>query len=340
MHASAAEWLDRFYRFATTERRLSPHTVSGYASDLTALADFCDAWRVRSWQRLEVTHVRAFAARSHANGLSGSSVQRRLSAVRTFLKFLIREGVIGANPAVVVQAPRARRLLPTVLDVDQMARLLEIKDSDPLAVRDLAIMELLYSSALRLTELIRLDRGDLDPRDRTVRVMGKGNVARVVPVGRFAVRAIDRWLRTRSKIAASDEAALFTGRYGKRLTGRGVELRVKYWARRQGIGIHVYPHVFRHSCATHLLESSGSIREVQEFLGHVSISTTQIYTHLDFQHLAEVYDRTHPRAHRKGVTWTPATESRLKRSHGGAESASRPLTVGNEASRAYPGPQQ
>jgi integrase/recombinase XerC len=179
-----------------------------------------------------------------------------------------------------------------------MARLLEIPDSDIYSLRDRAIMELLYSSALRLAELTRLNRGDIDFSDQVVRVLGKGNVARVVPVGSFAIKALQAWLRVRSQVAKHNEAAVFVGRGGRRLGPRAVQVRVDYWARHQGIAVHVHPHMFRHACATHVLESSRSIREVQELLGHASISTTQIYTHLNAQHLFEVYEKAHPRAHR------------------------------------------
>ncbi len=298
MDIRALEWTDRFQRYLVTERRVSPNTSSAYRTEVAALVAFCHRERIENWSEIGVSHVRNFAARSHAGGLSPHSVQRRLSAVRTFMRFLIREGVIGANYAELVQAPKAGRHLPATLDADQMARLIEIPGSDFFAVRDRAIMELLYSSALRLIELIRLDVGDAHLTDRVVSVLGKGDVARIVPMGSFAAKALQAWLRVRRDIAKSQEAALFVGRNGRRLGGRNVQLRIAYWARRQGLTMHVHPHMFRHSCATHLLESSGSIRDVQEFLGHASISTTQIYTHLNFQHLAKVYEATHPRAHR------------------------------------------
>lgn len=299
MDTKSQEWVDRYHRYLTTERQLSRHTVSSYGLDIAALVSFCDREGIESWQRVEINHVRSFAARSHARGLSGSSVQRRLSAVRNFLKFLVREGLIRANPATLIQAPKWHRPLPHVLDVDQMKQLLEIPDTDPGAVRDRAIMELLYSSGLRLAELIRLDVPDLDLADRTVGVVGKGNRARILPVGSYAVRALRAWLTIRRQVANPGEGALFVGRRGVRLTPRAVEVRIAGWARKRGITVHVHPHMFRHSFATHLLESCGAIREVQELLGHASISTTQIYTHLDFSHIAKVYDATHPRAHRK-----------------------------------------
>jgi len=299
MHIRALEWTDRFQRYIATERRFSPHTASAYRHELAALVAFCDHERIEDWSAVLVSHVRTFAARSHARGLSPQSVQRRLSAVRTFMKFLIREGIIGANVAELIQAPRTTRRLPNVLDPDQMKRLIEIPDTDSLAIRDRAIMELLYSSALRLIELIRLNCGDVDFADGTVTVLGKGNVARIVPVGSYAIKALQQWVRVRRRLVGrQQQTALFVGRRGDRLGRRAVQTRVAYWARRQGIAMKVHPHLFRHSAATHLLESSGSIRDVQEFLGHVSISTTQIYTHLNAQHLFEVYDKTHPRARR------------------------------------------
>ncbi len=298
MNSQAREWVNRFHRHLVTERRVSPHTVSNYGRDLAALIAFCDHERLEEWPAIEVKHVRVFAARSYARGLSPQSVQRRLSAVRTFMKFLIREGVIGANFAALVRAPKAARKLPAVLDADQMTRLIEIPGDHWQAIRDRAVMELLYSSALRLAELTHLNCGDVDFADQTVTVLGKGNKTRIVPVGRLALTALRRWLNVRARIAKEGEKALFVSRRGGRIGRRVVQARIAYWGRRQGIAVRVHPHMFRHSCATHLLESSGQLREVSEFLGHASLSTTGIYTHLDVSHLAKVYDATHPRAHR------------------------------------------
>jgi integrase/recombinase XerC len=298
MHIRSLEWVDHFTRHLTTERRVSPNTTRSYRRDITLLVAFCDREGIEHWHDVLVPEVRRFAARAHAGGLSPQSVQRLLSAVRTFMKYLVREGVTGANYAEVVQAPKAGRRLPSVLDADQIARLIEIPEEEAYAVRDRAIMELLYSSALRLAELASLNRGDIDFGDRVVRVLGKGNVARIVPVGTFAIQALQRWLRVRRKAAKDGEQAMFVGRYGRRLGGRAIQLRIDYWAKRQGIATHVHPHMFRHACATHVLESSGSIREIQELLGHASISTTQIYTHLNAQYLFEAYEKAHPRARR------------------------------------------
>ena len=299
MSATALEWLARFRRHLSTERRLSPHTDAGYARDLSAFARFCGAHGLAGWNDVDSQHVRVFAAHSHAAGLGARSIQRRLSAVRSFLAFLVRERVLRGNAAHDVHAPKAPRRLPHTLDADQMARLLELPPGGPFVARDRAMMELLYSSGLRLAELVALDLGDLDLKDHTVRVLGKGSKTRIVPVGRLACVALTGWLRERGQLASAGAVALFIGRGGRRLGRRAVQARVAYWARRQGLPVHVHPHLFRHSFASHLLESSGNLRGVQELLGHADISTTQIYTHLDFQHLARIYDQTHPRARKK-----------------------------------------
>jgi integrase/recombinase XerC len=291
--------IDDYITHLSKERRLSPHTASNYARDLRGLAEFAVKNNVRDWQSLDSQHVRLFAARSHASGLDPRSVQRRLSAVRGFFNYLVRERVVASNPAVDVRAPKAAKRLPATLDVDQLNQLLDIPPENSLAVRDRAIMELFYSSGLRLAELVGLDITHVDLADRTVRVLGKGAKTRIVPVGRKACEAIRAWLRERGGMAAIDETALFTGQNGTRLKHRAIQLRIAYWARRKGLPAHVYPHLFRHSFATHLLESSKDLRGVQELLGHADISTTQIYTHLDFAHLARTYDASHPRAKRK-----------------------------------------
>lgn len=319
MSPAALEWVARFRRYMNSERRLSTHTDSNYARDLAALIKYCDRSALEDWSKLDNHHIRGFAAHSHASGLSPRSVQRRLSAVRSFYEFLIRENQsrrygevsegardsfspsgVTHNPAHDVRAPKASKRLPETLDPDQMARLLEIPQGDSYITRDRAIMELLYSSGLRLAELVGLDVTDLHLADRTVDVRkGKGDKARIVPVGSVAARVLEQWLRERAAVAKPDEMALFVGRGGKRLGPRAVQTRVAYWARRQGLPMHVYPHLFRHSFATHLLESSRELRGVQELLGHADISTTQVYTHLDFQHLARIYEASHPRARKK-----------------------------------------
>lgn len=278
---------------------MSGHTAAGYRRDLQRLLAFCERRGISGWSGLEHAHVRTFAAAEHAAGLGPRSIQRRLSAVRTFYEFLVREGGAMRNAALDVRAPRSSRRLPTTLDADQMARFLDFRGDDTLSTRDKAIMELFYSSGLRLGELVALDRAALDLKDRTIRVDGKGGKTRILPIGRFAVNALEKWLDERSTLPGVDAAAVFVGRSGRRLTPRAVQLRVDLWARRRGMGVHVHPHMFRHSFASHLLESSTNLRGVQELLGHADISTTQIYTHLDFQHLAGVYDAAHPRARRR-----------------------------------------
>jgi integrase/recombinase XerC len=292
-------WRELFGSHLGSERRLSAHTVQNYLRELDALIAWCDANGLTDWQSLDAQHLRLFAARSHAGGLAPRSVQRRLSAVRTFLRYLQRERVLTHNPAAEVRAPKIKRSLPETLDVDQMSRLLDIPGTDALSVRDRAIMELFYSSGLRLAELIGLDLGALDANDRTIRVSGKGNKTRILPVGRKALEALEKWLAVRGALAAIGEMALFVGRNGRRVGQRTIQLRIARWARLQGLPMHVHPHLFRHSFASHLLESSQDLRGVQELLGHADIATTQVYTHLDFQHLARIYDRTHPRARKK-----------------------------------------
>lgn len=290
----------RFLDTLRVERRYSPNTLAAYRRDLAALEEFCAAEGIARWEQLNAHHIRALIAARHRRGLTGRSLQRLLSALRGFFAWLISQHELKSNPAAGIRAPKSPRPLPGTLDVDQMARLLDIGATDVLALRDRAILELFYSSGLRLAELAGLDLGDLDLGDGAVRVTGKGSKTRVVPVGRHARAALERWLAERRAIPGPDETALFVGRNGRRLAPRAVQARLKAWARRQGLDISLHPHMLRHSFASHLLESSGDLRAVQELLGHADISTTQIYTHLDFQHLAQVYDAAHPRAKRRG----------------------------------------
>lgn len=308
MHTNERKWIERFASHLKHERRMSAHTVAAYLGDVACLGAFCDARRILRWSDVDAAQIRTFAASDHARGLGARSIQRRLSALRTFYEYLVREGCCTRNPAQTVPAPKQKKRLPTTLDADQMSRLLAFRSDDSLSGRDKAIMELFYSSGLRLEELVSLDLASIDLADRTVRVLGKGAKARVLPVGRHAVAALRNWLKERAALLAGRRAldglgahqgAVFLGRTGRRLSARAVQLRVALWARRQGIGVHVHPHMFRHSFATHLLESSGNLRGVQELLGHADIGTTQVYTHLDFQHLAKVYDEAHPRARRR-----------------------------------------
>ena len=299
MQDQARDWVDRFVGHLTYERRLSELTCRNYRRDLDALAAFCDKHNVAAWPDLDDEHVRAFAAAGFRGGLSPRTIQRQLSAARSFFRYLLREKHVSKNPVTSVSAPKASKRLPENLDADRMARLLEIPGDTPLVKRDRAILELLYSSGLRLAELTGLDIGDVDLADATVSVTGKGGKDRVIPVGKQALKALRDWLAVRSTLADADERAIFVSQRGTRLSRRSVQSRVEHWAKRQGIDSRVYPHLFRHSFATHLLESSHDLRGVQELLGHANISTTQVYTHLDFQHLAQIYDKTHPRARAK-----------------------------------------
>jgi integrase/recombinase XerC len=308
--AGEREWIERFLAHLAQERRMSGHTVAAYRRDLHTMIRFCERRKLTRWDALDNSQVRAFAAAEHAGGMAPRSIQRRLSALRSFYEFLLREGAVARNPAQDVRAPKTKKRLPHTLDVDQMARLLDFRVDDSLSSRDKAIMELFYSSGLRLSELVGLDLSAIDLKDRTVRVLGKGNKARIVPIGRHAIGALNKWLVQRagllkqrpdipSRRAGAPASPLFVGRTGRQLSVRAVQLRVDTWARRQGLALHVHPHMFRHSFATHLLESSSDLRGVQELLGHADISSTQIYTHLDFAHLASVYDAAHPRARRR-----------------------------------------
>ncbi|WP_126452126.1 tyrosine recombinase XerC [Sulfuriflexus mobilis] len=299
MPETKTDWLTKFFSHLELERRLSPQTVINYRRDLRRVCAFCEARHIQHWPQLDIHQVRALVAQLHREGLHGRSIARLLSSLRSLFRYLLREEQVTHNPAEGVSAPKVKRSLPKVLDADQVNRLLEIKAKDPLSIRDRAIMELMYSSGLRLSELAGLDLNDIDYADALVRVTGKGAKTRVLPVGRLAIKALKDWLGRRDGLAKADEQALFVSRNGTRLSGRGIEQRMQQWGLKQGLDVRVHPHRLRHSFASHLLESSGDLRAVQELLGHADIGTTQIYTHLDFQHLAKVYDAAHPRAKRK-----------------------------------------
>lgn len=304
MVLSEREWIERFLAHLKHERRMSGHTLGAYRRDLLRLSAFCERRGIDRFSALDNFQVRGFAAAEHSSGIAPRSIQRRLSALRSFYEYLVREGLAKRNPALDVQAPKSKKRLPATLDADQMGRLLDFRADDSTSARDKAMMELFYSSGLRLSELTELQLPAIDLKDRTVRVLGKGNKTRIVPIGRHAIDALKKWLGERSKWVRhgggdSPQLAVFVGKSGRALSVRAVQLRVGAWARRQGLTMHVHPHMFRHSFATHLLESSGDLRGVQELLGHANISTTQVYTHLDFQHLASVYDAAHPRARRR-----------------------------------------
>ena len=296
MLESEVDWIDKFIRHLQYERRLSTLTCKHYRRDLKALQNYCEHVDIERWSQPDSETMRSFAASTFRKGLSPRSIQRQLSAARSFFKYLLREKHVKKNPVEGVSAPKSGKRLPENLDADRMARLLDFSGEGPLVARDRAMLEIMYSSGLRLAELTDLNLGDVDIADATARVTGKGNKDRILPVGRQALEALAAWLKERVALAAVDEKALFVSQKGTRLSPRSVQARVDYWAKKQGINTKVYPHLFRHSFATHMLESSHDLRGVQELLGHANISTTQVYTHLDFQHLAQIYDKTHPRA--------------------------------------------
>lgn len=292
------DYLAAYLDHLAHERGLSPLTCENYGRDIRSLQELAGEITL---QNLKTAHIRRFIATLHGRGIGGKSIARMLSAWRGFFAFLSRRHGIDNNPCVGLRPPKSAKTLPQALSPEQASKLVDISDDDTLAVRDHAILELFYSSGLRLAELVSLNVDGLDLAEGTVTVTGKGNKTRIVPVGRYAIEAIQAWLPQRTLLKTSDETALFIGRTGKRLTPRAVQYRLKTWAIKQGIAGNVHPHMLRHSFATHVLQSSGDLRAVQEMLGHANISTTQVYTHLDFQHLAKVYDQAHPRA-RKNKT--------------------------------------
>jgi len=300
VHADAERMLAEFFTQLTVEVRASTHTVKSYQRDIKQLSRYCTDKAIAQWPDLQHTDIRAHIAGRHRKGLSSKSLQRELSAIRSFYNYLLKTNQVSVNPAQHIHAPKQDRKLPKTLDVDQLSGLLEAGASSLLEIRDLAMFELFYSSGLRLSELSALDTADLDLPDNTLTVrIGKGGKSRVLPVGSKAAAAIENWLQQRRiKIPAAD-SALFVSMRGIRLGQRNIELRLDQWCKKKGIAEHIHPHMLRHSFASHLLESSRDLRAVQELLGHSNISTTQIYTHLDFQHLAEIYDKAHPRAKKK-----------------------------------------
>jgi integrase/recombinase XerC len=288
--------LERYLAHLRNERRLAAHTLAAYARDGERLCALCEG---RDPASLTAQDIRRFAARLHGEGLSPRSLARILSSWRGWYAWLGRQGAVAANPCSGVKPPRAARMLPQALSPDDAVRLVAVRDDTPLGGRDAALFELAYSCGLRVAELTGLDVGHLDLRAAEVRVTGKGSKTRIVPVGRAACVALRAWLVQRKALARPGEAALFVGRSGRRLPPREVQRRIKRRALLAGLDADVHPHMLRHSFASHLLQSSGDLRAVQEMLGHASISSTQVYTHLDFQHLAKVYDAAHPRARRK-----------------------------------------
>lgn len=300
MREEAIRQREAFLDTLRFQRRSSSHTLAGYARDLARLQEFCERHGIETWSELNTQDLRRYIADRRGKELASRSLQRELSAIRGLFDFLVKRRESSENPARGLRAPKAPRTLPKVLDVDQMTGLLEAAPEDLLELRDLAMWELFYSSGLRLSELTGLDLPDLDLQAGMVLVrQGKGRKSRHLPVGRCAAEALRRWLAVRAAFAASGEPAAFVSRRGGRIAPRTVQARLERWQVKLGVPEHVHPHMLRHSFASHLLESSADLRAVQDLLGHANLATTQIYTHLDFQHLAEVYDRAHPRARKR-----------------------------------------
>ncbi|MFI8609351.1 tyrosine recombinase XerC [Pseudomonas sp. NPDC077649] len=291
--------LDAYLEYLRRERQVSLHTLDGYRRDLGKVLAFCEAEGLADWAALDTRELRRLVARLHQQGLASRSLARLLSATRGLYQYLLREGLCRHDPAAGLSPPKRERRLPRTLDADRSAQLLDgAVEDDFIARRDQAMLELFYSSGLRLSELVGLDLDGLDLAAGLVRVRGKGNKVRELPVGRMARQALEQWLALR-KLANPGDGAVFVSQQGRRLGARAVQLRVRQAGVRE-LGQHLHPHMLRHSFASHMLESSQDLRAVQELLGHADIATTQIYTHLDFQHLAKVYDQAHPRAKRKG----------------------------------------
>lgn len=295
---AAGVLLDAYLDHLSAERRLAAHTATGYRHDIGVLLELAEGTPLA---QLQVHHLRRFVATLHARGLGSKSLARALSAWRGFYRFLVSQHDYVHNPCLGLRAPKGAKTLPHALSPDQASHLMMVDEDTALAARDHAMLELFYSSGLRLAELVQLNwrPDEIDLEAATARITGKGNKIREVPVGSYAVAAIRAWLPHRQLLAKADEPALFVGRNGSRLGRRAIQYRLEHWALKLGISARVHPHVLRHSCASHLLQSSGDLRAVQEMLGHANISTTQVYTHLDFQRLAQVYDAAHPRAKKR-----------------------------------------
>ncbi len=289
--------ISEFLRYGRSVRRLSPNTLSAYQRDLKLFSDYCQHQNLHSPEQVSEADVRSLVGKQHRRGLSGRSIQRLLSSVRALYGFYNRNAVNKHNPALSVRAPKTNKALPKAAEVDQLQNFLRISADDALAARDAAMFELMYSSGVRLGELVSVNIGDLDCNAKLLSVVGKGNKTRSLPVGSKALSAITEWLKWRADFSPdANEPALFLSNRGSRIKPRSVQARLEYWCKQQAMGHKLHPHMLRHSFASHLLQSSGDLRALQELLGHANISTTQVYTHLDYQHLAEVYDKAHPRA--------------------------------------------
>ncbi len=292
------EMLQKYWDYLRIERQLSAHTLLNYQRQLSAVVEILQQNDLQTWQQVTPGVVRFILADSKKSGLKEKSLALRLSALRQFFSYLVMHGELKVNPATGISAPKQSRLLPKNIDQEQVGKLLSNQSKEPIDIRDRAMLELMYSSGLRLSELQGLNLSSINTRVREVRVLGKGNKERILPFGRYASHAVQEWLKVRLLFNPKDDA-LFVSSLGNRMSHRSIQKRMEIWGVKQGLNSHLNPHKLRHSFATHMLEASSDLRAVQELLGHSNLSTTQIYTHLDFQHLAQVYDNAHPRAKRK-----------------------------------------
>ncbi|WP_192889596.1 tyrosine recombinase XerC [Vibrio bathopelagicus] len=291
--------LSRFYEYLRSEKGLSLHTQRNYRQQLETMAAHLVTLGLKDWTQVDAAWVRQLASKGMREGMKASSIATRLSSLRSFFDFLVLRGEMSANPAKGVSAPRKQRPLPKNLDVDEVGQLLDVNEDDPLSIRDRAMMEVMYGAGLRLAELVGINLRDVLARQGEIRVIGKGDKERKAPFSGLAKEWVDKWLKVRGELASPGEPALFVSKLGTRISHRSVQKRMEEWGKKQSVASHISPHKLRHSFATHVLESSQNLRAVQELLGHENISTTQVYTHLDFQHLAQAYDQAHPRARKK-----------------------------------------
>lgn len=291
--------LSRFYEYLRSEKGLSLHTQRNYRQQLETMAAHLVILGLKDWAQVDAAWVRQLASKGMREGMKASSIATRLSSLRSFFDFLVLRGEMTANPAKGVSAPRKQRPLPKNLDVDEVGQLLDVNEDDPLSIRDRAMMEVMYGAGLRLAELVGINLRDVLARQGEIRVIGKGDKERKAPFSGLAKEWVDKWLKVRGELASPGEPALFVSKLGTRISHRSVQKRMEEWGKKQAVASHISPHKLRHSFATHVLESSQNLRAVQELLGHENISTTQVYTHLDFQHLAQAYDQAHPRARKK-----------------------------------------
>ncbi|MEZ9242643.1 tyrosine recombinase XerC [Vibrio lentus] len=291
--------LSRFYEYLRSEKGLSLHTQRNYRQQLETMAAHLVTLGLKNWAQVDAAWVRQLASKGMREGMKASSIATRLSSLRSFFDFLVLRGEMTANPAKGVSAPRKQRPLPKNLDVDEVGQLLDVNEDDPLSIRDRAMMEVMYGAGLRLAELVGINLRDVLARQGEIRVIGKGDKERKAPFSGLAKEWVDKWLKVRGELASPGEPALFVSKLGTRISHRSVQKRMEEWGKKQAVASHISPHKLRHSFATHVLESSQNLRAVQELLGHENISTTQVYTHLDFQHLAQAYDQAHPRARKK-----------------------------------------